>query len=75
MKRFEVGKLYESYDSSFDPIVIMKRTDKTIWVDKNGVRWMMRIRIDDEGNEIAVDSSVPPKWRDAFTYSAKWPVE
>ena len=75
MKRFIVGKRYESYDSSFDTIVILKRTDKTIWVDKDGVRWMMRIRKDHEGNEFAVDSSVPPKWRYAFTYSAEWPVE
>lgn len=72
MAVFEVGKFYESYGSGFDPIKILRRTDKTIWVDKDGVKWRMRIRKDNDGNEFAVDSSVPRNWRDDFTYSAKW---
>ena len=72
MSVFEVGKFYQPYDGGFFPIKILKRTEKTIWVDKDGVRWKMRIRKDTNGNEFAVDSSVPPKWRDAFMYSASW---
>lgn len=70
MKKFEVGKEYEPYQREFDPIKVIKRTDKTIWVTKDEVTWMMRIKHDANGNEWAADSKVPYKWRDAFTYMA-----
>ncbi len=70
MKKFEVGKEYEPYQREFDPIKVIKRTDKTIWVTKDEVTWMMRIKHDANGNEWAADSTVPYKWRDAFTYMA-----
>jgi len=79
MAKFEVGKIYESYAREYDPVVALKRTDKTLWVKhawndrENG--WRMRIRVDADGNEFCVDSSVPPRWRDAFTYSAEWVYE
>ena len=69
-KTFEVGKEYFPYDAGFDPIVVLRRTEKTIWVDKDGIKWRMRIKRDAVGNEYAVDSCVPYKWRDAFTYIA-----
>lgn len=73
--KFEVGHLYYPYDSGFDPIVILRRTEKTVWVTNGGVKWRMRIWTDEDGNEYVTDSSVPVKWRDAFTYSAKWKGE
>ena len=75
-KTFEVGKRYWCYDTCFGTILIMKRTDKTVWVENDGGnRWMMRVKHDEDGNELVVDSSVTPKWRDVFTYSAKWEDE
>ena len=69
---FVVGKSYEAYDSGYDPITIKRRTDKTVWVENSSASWRMRIRHDKDGNEIVTDSSVPYKWRDAFTYSSRW---
>ena len=70
MKRFEVGETYRPCAFEFDPITVLKRTAKTIWADNGQTTWRMRIRQDADGNEYAVDSAVPPKWRDAFTYRA-----
>jgi len=75
MFTFEVGKQYEPNDRGFDPIRIERRTDKTVWVDKDGCKWRMRIKRDKDGNEYVCDSSVPPKWRDAFIYQAKYMAE
>lgn len=67
---FKVGKKYYPYAAEFEPIVIQRRTEKTIWADNGQTKWCMRIKHDSEGNEFAVDSSVPSNWRDAFTYQA-----
>ena len=75
MAIFEVGKSYEANDTGYDPITVTRRTDKTIWVDNGSASWRMRIKHDKDGNEIVTDSSVPVKWRDAFTYSSKWIYE
>lgn len=80
MAVFEVGKTYEPYAKEYDPIIVTRRTEKTIWVKNGnpysgGNEWKMRVKHDSQGNEIATDSSVPPKWRDAFTYSSKWIYE
>lgn len=75
MAIFEVGKTYEAYDSGYDPITITRRTDKTVWAKNTTTEWRMRVKHDANGNEIVTDSSVPPKWRDAFTYSSKWIYE
>lgn len=69
-KKFVVGGVYEPYMQEFDPITVTRRTAKTVWVDKDGVRWFMRIKTDASGNEYAADSTVPKAWREAFTYSA-----
>ena len=70
---FEVGRSYFCYGGSgFDPIKILRRTAKTVWVDKDGVKWKMRVWMGEDGNEYVTDSSVPRKWRDEFTYCAKW---
>lgn len=70
---FEVGKEYYPYDACFDPITVIRRTEKTIWVQnkyRDESKWMMRIKKDIHGNEFATDSTVPMKWRTAFTYQA-----
>lgn len=76
MKVFEVGKCYEASDGNYDPIRVLKRTKQFIFVENvnNGCKWRMKIRQGDSA-EFAVDSSVPPRWRDIFTYSASWLYE
>lgn len=75
MAIFEVGKSYEANDPCYDPITVTRRTEKTIWVDNGQSKWRMRVWHNANGDEMATDSSVPPKWRDAFTYSSKWIYE
>ena len=69
-RTFQVGKAYRPYQTELDSMTVIRRTDKTIWCDTDGVKWSMRIKKDEDGNEYAVDSSVPSHWRDAFTYEA-----
>ena len=70
---FEVGKAYETNDPGRGCITILKRTEKTVWVENwSGSKWAMRVKTDDQGDEFVCDSSVPPSWRDTFTYSARW---
>lgn len=69
-RKFVVNREYSPYQSEYEPIIIMRRTEKTIWVSNRSCAWLMRIKRDKDGNEFAVDSSVPKKWRDAFTYFA-----
>ena len=71
MARFEVGRSYLPYGAEFDPIKIVRRTEKTIWCDNGQCQWRMRVRHDADGNEYAVDSCVPPRWREEFTYMAE----
>lgn len=71
MKKFVVGEIYEAYQREYGNIKILRRSDKSIWVrNDNGIEWMMRIKKDADGNEFAIDSLVPRKWREAFTYTA-----
>ena len=72
MKKFEIGKRYEWYQREYGWIKVLRRTAKCITVTNGGSTWRMVIRQDTEDNEYVVDSSVPEKWRDAFTCSAKW---
>jgi hypothetical protein len=67
---FKVGKEYEAYQREFGSITVLRRTDKTIWVTNGSTHWSMRIKKTDDGSEYAVDSTVPRRWRDAFTYDA-----
>ena len=75
--RFEEGCVYEPYANEFENIRVIRRTAKTITVEgtEGDVRWMMRVKTDEDGNEYAVDSKVPTKWREAFTYKAEWKGE
>lgn len=72
MAIFEVGKCYRAADCRYDPITITKRTEKCVCVTNGQADWRMRIRYDKDGNEYAVDSSEPARYRNDATYSAKW---
>ena len=78
MKTFEVGKMYRWADGAWDSVRVVARTEKTVTVRcemcDNHAKWRMLIRHDDEGNEIAIDSSVPKKYRSGRTCNAKWEV-
>ena len=71
-KKFEVGKRYEWYQREYGSITVLRRTEKSITVTNGGTEWRMMLRKDSEGSEFVVDTSVPAKWRDAFTCSARW---
>ncbi len=77
MYKFEIGKTYLPNDSGFEMIKVLNRTPKMIKVTNKdtGSIWRMRIRTDENGDEYATDSSVPRKWRHAFTYYAERQVE
>ena len=71
MKQFREDHFYLPNDPGLDVIMVEKRTAKMIFVSTpKGVKWRMKIKVDENGNEYAVDSSVPPHWRCAFTYQA-----
>lgn len=75
MKRFEVGHDYCSLDSKIEPIKVIKRTEKFIFVRNSCCgEWRMKIREGEGKNgcqfEFVVDSSVGRKWSEMFTYMA-----
>ena len=79
MIQFKVGSYYEAADYSVDPITIIKRTYKTVWVKNTTTEWKMRVktkRDERSGNvtEYCVDSCVPKKWRGMYEYNAMWEV-
>lgn len=67
---FRVGEIYYPYQEEYGPIKVVRRTDKSIWVENENNAWRMKVYIDELGNEFAVDKSVPAAWRTAFTYFA-----
>ena len=72
--RFEIGKKYYWAESGFDPIEVVGRTAKSILVTNGHNTWMMRIKIDNAGNEYVIDSSMPKGYSDWFTCKAEWEV-
>lgn len=75
MAKFEVGKTYEASLADLSLITIIKRTSKYCYVkNDNGNTWRMLIR-ENDGNEYMIDSSMPDKWRPAYTYNAKYLVK
>lgn len=75
MKQFKVGSAYEACEIGLDPITITIRTAKTIYVTNGMTSWGMRIDYDKDGNEIAIDKSVPKRYRDLYTYCARLEVK
>ena len=73
--KFIEGRSYESCDAGVEPITIIKRTSKTILAKNSTSTWRMKIRQDKKGNEYVVDSCVPSKWKEMYTYKAEWEVK
>ena len=67
---FEVGKSYGASEIGFDPIMILKRSPKTLLVTNGQTTWRMRIRKDADGSELLIDSTMPERHR--ITYHSKW---
>lgn len=75
-KVFEVGRRYEFAEIGLDPVTIMRKTEKSIWVKYyDGRTFMMRLRHDEYGNECFCDSKIPVRYRYENTCNAKWPVK
>lgn len=72
MYRFEAGKSYFPMDSGAGHLMIIYRTAKMVLVQNESMcMWHMKIHLDDWGDEYIQDSSVPKRWRNAYTYKAK----
>ena len=67
---FEVGKTYIPDYSLLDPITVLSRTNKSIYVTDKNRSWRMFIKKDNRGNEYVVDSSQDKDWQEAYTYCA-----
>ena len=74
MAVFEVGNRYNANDRDLGSVLVVKRTDKSVWVKNDHYTWRMKIRRDESGNEYAYESCHSPRRRDNFTFSAKWRV-
>ena len=75
-KKFIVGKRYYPGDRSYDPVKVVKRTAKYIYVsDYRGFTWRMLIRIDHDGTEYCIDSTMPSRYKSSFMYCADDPVK
>lgn len=74
-KQFEVGKHYRAGSSMIDPIKVVKRTKKYVFVDNGYSKWRMLIRHDGCENEYLVDSIVDKRYRDDYTYSSLWEIK
>ncbi len=72
MAEFVEGHSYEACDIGIDPVLVLRRTKKTVVVTRGGAQWRMRIRQDEDGGEYVVDSSVPARWREMYTFRAEW---
>ncbi len=72
--KFEVGREYKPYEEGFDPIKVVKRTEKTIWVKTRYFNCSMRVKVDADGNEYVVDSSADKRFIDGFSYNAKFVI-
>ena len=72
-KKFEVGKMYKNAFPGFLPIEIIRRTAKMVTVKSyfSDHTWRMLIRIDKNGDEYLVDSTLPKSWQRFIFYSAK----
>ena len=81
-KVFEVGKKYFREERGFDPIMVVKRTAKTItcynynpvW-DYSKSTYRHRIHVDDDGTEYIYDPYVPLRHRDGTVCNASWEVK
>ena len=69
--KFVVGQQYYPADTEFDPVKVVRRTEKYIFVcGSSGNAWRMLVRTDENGVEYAIDSTYSKQWREVFTYRA-----
>lgn len=72
MHVFEDGKIYNTAFCDTLPIKIVKRTAKMCLVrNDEGTTWRMKIRNDGD-SEFMIDTAVPKKWREMYTFYAKY---
>lgn len=74
-RKFTVGKSYRAYGFGIDPITVVRRTAQYVTVSNGYSEWRMKVRHNEQGNEILADSTVPAKWYSEFVYSAGLEVE
>ena len=74
--KFVVGGKYYPADTEFDPVKVVRRTEKYIFVcGSSGNAWRMLVRTDENGVEYARDSSYSGPWQESFTYRAdNWDI-
>ena len=70
MKKFKIGGDYRATDPMVPNITVTGRSKRYIHVYNYGGCWRMLIRHDPFGNEYVIDSSVPKKLREAYTFKA-----
>ena len=70
MKCFKIGVDYVAADPMVPTITVTGRTKRYIQCYNFGGCWQMKIRYDQDGNEMLIDSSVPKRLRDMYTYNA-----
>lgn len=73
--RFEVGKKYYWVDSGYDPIEVVRRTEKTVWVNNGNHTWATRIKRNVYGHEYIIDTGVSAKHRELMRCVACWEVK
>jgi hypothetical protein len=72
---FEEGCTYQTAYSGTTPVKVLKRTAKMCLVENDvGNTWRMKIRTIGD-SETMIDTAVPRKWRDTYTYYAKYKEE
>lgn len=72
MAKFEVGKAYNFAESGFDPVFVVKRTDKTVWARwSHGSVYMLRVRHHEDGGEYLLECATPKRYIDSFIIDAR----
>lgn len=66
MYRFEAGKYYQSVEIGFDPLKVVRRTEKTVWVENMyGRVWAWRVHTDKD-SEYVYDRFFGEPWECAY---------
>lgn len=74
--KFVVGQQYYPADSGYEPVTVVRRTEKYITVRNSYNEWRMLVRTDEHDVEYARDSSYSGPWQESFTYRAdNWDIK
>ena len=74
MKRFAVGRSYKANGWALDPAFILSRSERLLCVESKGRQWFMRVDKDENGDEIAVDRTMPEGLSWHYTYKAQYEI-